>query len=411
MKKQQIKAGLASAVLGLATPLAMLMPASAAEMFWDGGNYSPYSDSFNTPANWVGGVVPGAGDNAVFTTDSKYDYTKATSRNVDNDVSSLSLAKLVFDGEVTLSSTSFNITGNGITITSGIDAIMSGTAGDHQVLTDVILGADATFKTSGANTLTVGDDGKTLNLGANDLTLLADGGTITLAGEIDGTGKVIINGNNKVNMLAKAATGYDGSIDVTKGQFVTTAETQGNIVVNGGTLKGISDLLGTVTMSSGTIAPGNSPGCLGTSDLTFTGGSYDVEINGNTVCTEYDSTAVVGTVNLGSNTTLNIARLASFAPAVNDVFAIITNDGSDAVQGTFSGLANGDKFTLDGYTYQINYDAGEGGNDVLLLVTGTPTVPDTGISSVLTNPLLVLLSAASVISVAGALKFAEQRRK
>jgi hypothetical protein len=120
---------------------------------------------------------------------------------------------------------------------------------------------------------------------------------------------------------------------------------------------------------------------------------------------------VVGTVDLGSATTLNVSRLASFAPKVNDTFAIIVNDGTDAVTGTFAGLANGDSFTVAGYTYQINYDAGVDGNDVLLLVKATPTTPDTGIGSLLTSPLTAALSALAALSVVGGLKIAEQRRR
>jgi hypothetical protein len=411
MKKQQIKAGVTSLLVGVLAPVALLVPSvSAAERFWDGGSFSSYSNSFNTPANWTGGVVPTTGDTAVFTTDSKYSYDSATVRDIDNDVSSLSLARLVFDGEVSLSSTSFSITGNEITLTSAIDAIMEGTAGDHQVLTDITLGADVTFKTTGSNTLQVGDTGKTLNLGANDLTLDASGGTITLAGEIDGSGKLILSGSKSVNMLAKGATGYTGSVEVTSGVFSVTSETEGNILVNGGTLKGSSDLLGNVTMSSGAIAPGNSPGCLGTADLTFTSGNYDVEIAGTDPCTGYDQTAVIGAVNLGSDTTLNVSLLSGYAPADNTAFALILNDAADAVVGTFKGLADGAKFTVAGYTYQINYNAGDG-NDVLLLVTGTPTAPDTGVGSALTSPLMALGATIAALTVIGGIKFAEKRRK
>ena len=62
------------------------------------------------------------------------------------------------------------------------------------------------------------------------------------------------------------------------------------------------------------------------------------------------------------------------------------------------------------YTYQINYDAGDG-NDVLLLVKATPSAPDTGIGSVLTSPLAAVAATLAALSVLGGLKFAEQRRK
>jgi hypothetical protein len=405
MKKQQIKAGIASACLGVMSP--MLMAAAQAHAVSQTFVARSITDIGNMSAStsWESMTPPGTADTAVFP-------ASATYQTINNDVTSLSLAKLVFSGEnVGTSSKSFTITGNGLTITSGIDAIMTGSGGDHMVGVDVTLGGAVTFTTSGVDTLQVGDTGTVLNIGANDLFLQPNGGTITIAGEIDGSGTIAIDGTGKVNMLATAATGYTGAVEITSGVFATTAETEGNIVLLGGTLKGNSDLLGTITMSGGTIAPGNSPGCLGTGDLAFTGGSYDVEINGAAQCTEYDSMTVVGTVDLGSDTTLNVSRLDSFKPKVNDTFAIIVNDGTDAVTGTFKGLANGSSFTVAGYTYQINYDAGQDNNDVLLLVKATPTTPDTGIGSLLTSPITAALSALAALSVVGGLKFAEQRRK
>jgi hypothetical protein len=411
MTKQQIKTGAASLLVGLLAPVALLVPSvSAVEIFWDGGSYVSPDGLFSTGANWVGGISPTDGDSAILTAESKYDYASATARSLVNDISNLSLLNLGFDGESLLSSTSFDIAGNGLTINSAINANVGGTGGDHKVGTDVSLGSDVTFKTLGSNTLQVGEEGTTLDLGTNDLTLQPDGGTITLAGEIDGSGNTIINGAGKINMLAKGATGYTGATTITSGVFETSAETEGNVVINGGTLKGNSSLLGTVTMSAGSIEPGMSPGCLGTGDLTLTGGTYVVELDGNTVCTEYDQTTVVGSVDLGSASTLDVQRLASFDPAVNDTFAIILNDGTDAVLGTFVDLANGSEFTIDGYTYQINYDAGDG-NDVLLLVKATPSAPDTGIGSLLSSPLAAVAATFAALSVVGGLKFAEQRRK
>jgi len=418
MKKQQIKAGMASLCVGLVSPLAVFATQAGAvtQTFVSRSNvdYLTPSDrgKMSADASWASMVAPVNGDTAVFP-------VSANIQTINNDISSLSLAKLVFSGERTGSSSkSFTITGNGLTITSGIDAIMTGIGGDHMVNLSVTLGAAATFKTTGSNTLQVGNDGTMLTLGANDLFLQPNGGTITLAGSIDGSGTISIDGSGEVNMLATAATGYTGAIEITNGVFATTAETEGNIILNGGTLKGNSNLLGTITMSDGTIAPGNSPGCLGTGNLVFTGGSYDVEINGVAQCTQYDSMTVIGTVALGADTTLNVSRLASYAPKVNDTFAIIVNDLTDAVTGTFKGLANGATFTVAGYTYQINYDAGVDNNDVLLLVkavpaeaaAAVPTTPKTGIGSLVTNPLTAALSALAALGVIGGLKFAEKRR-
>lgn len=402
MKTKQIKSVFSAAVIGVLSPLAMVLPASAATVNWSG--FAEESDSSTSnAANWFD-AVPVDGDTAVFGVNGNYQL-------VNNDIGALSLAKLVFSGDNDFSSSkSYVISGNSITLTSGIDAIMTGSGGDHTVSADIILGDNATFSTSGANSLQVGTAksgiSSTLDLGSNDLTLDASGGTITLLGEILGSGKITVS-NGKVNNLMSPGSGYTGSTELSNGEF-TVVGTSGNIVVNGGTLKG-TGTVGTVSMSSGKIAPGASPGVINTSDLTLTGGTYEVELGG-TADGEYDQTNVTGTVDLGSGTTLDITLFGAYEPAVNDVFTIINNDGTDAVQGTFNGLANGDRFTLGDYTYQINYDAGDG-NDVLVLVTGTPSAPDTGIGSIISSPLLALFAALAAVGVIGGLKYADSKRK
>ncbi len=406
MKKQQIKSAISVTVVGLLSPLALMVPSvSAATVTWDGSA----DESWANTANWDGATAPSNTDTVEFPATSEYDISSATVRTTENDLSSLTLSKILFNGAVSLSSTSFTVTGNGLTLTSAIEAVMTGTGGDHQVLTDVTLAADATFKTSGSNSLQVGDDGTTLALGTNDLTLDASGGTITIAGEVTGSGAISIAGS-KVKYLSDM-TAYTGATTLSSGELTLTDESSGNYVISGGTLKGTSDLLGDVTMSSGTIAPGNSPGCLGTADLTFTGGNYNVEIGGKTVCTEYDSTTVIGAVNLGSATTLNLSVINGFAPAVNDTFAIITNDSTDKTNGTFASLSDGDKVTVSGYTFEVHYNAGEEANDVVLRVTGTPTAPDTGVGSIISNPILTMIAAVAALSVVGGLKFADSKKR
>jgi hypothetical protein len=89
-------------------------------------------------------------------------------------------------------------------------------------------------------------------------------------------------------------------------------------------------------------------------------------------------------------------------PALNDTFMIIKNDSTDAVTGTFTGLAQGATFVVSGVTFQISYTGGDG-NDVVLTATAVPatvTTPDTGVGSIISNPIITLLSA---IFVAGTL--------
>jgi hypothetical protein len=410
MKTKQIKVAALTAVMGIVAPLAMIAPASAATQVFESRSAVDIG-KMAASTSWVSSVVPVDGDTVSFPASAKY-------QTINNDISSLSLVKILFDGESTLStsSKSFTISGNGFTITSGIDAIMTGLGGEHAVNTDVSLGADVTFKTTGVNTLTVGGTGTTLDLNGNDLTLDAAGGTITLQGEIDGVGNVAIS-DGKVNFLATAGVTYDPTVTIAGGEFAVSSTTVGNIVLNGGTLKGSSLLLGSLTMSDGTLAPGNSPGCMSFTGLTLTGGTYQVEIEGkDTICTQYDSVTVAGAVNLGTATTLSVPSFpATYTPAIGDDFGIILNDLADPITGTFQGLAEGGTLTVDGYTLAVSYVGGDG-NDVVLTVTGvpaaaaTPTTPATGIGSLITNPLLTMTAAFAVLGSVGALRYAEAKK-
>jgi hypothetical protein len=404
MKKKQIKTAIASGLVGLLSPLAMAVPVSAADVTWSGATDA----SWLLDSNWDT-VAPVNGNSVIFPATSSHDFESATVRATSNDISSLSLVKIIFSGEVSLSSTSFTVDGNDLTITSGIDAIMTGSGGDHSVGVGVTLGADATFKTAGSNSLSVGGDGKILDLAANDLTLDAQGGTISILGKIKGSGNIIKSGTGKVKLLAiPDSAGYTGGLTAPTGEIVVDQNLGLNVTLTGGTLKGVGTV-GDVNMSAGKVAPGASPGVLNTGDLTFTGGTHEVELGGK-AAGEFDQLNVTGTVNLGSATTLAISLWGSFQPAVNDAFVIINNDGADAVSGTFSGLADGAKVTLGGYTYQINYDAGDG-NDVVLLLTGTPSAPDTGVGSLINSPFASVIAAILVAAAIASFKVYEYKKK
>ncbi|MCX6878323.1 MAG: autotransporter-associated beta strand repeat-containing protein, partial [Verrucomicrobia bacterium] len=95
--------------------------------------------------------------------------------------------------------------------------------------------------------------------------------------------------------------------------------------------------------------------------------------------TTYDQLDVTGTVNLGGADL--IVRLASgYRPLGTPTFILINNDGTDAVTGTFNGLADGAKVTdeADAVNFIIDYHGGTG-NDVVITVV---KVNATGVTSV-----------------------------
>jgi fibronectin-binding autotransporter adhesin len=177
-----------------------------------------------------------------------------------------------------------------------------------------------------------------------------------------------------------------------------------------GILKGTGTLGVLNVQKEGHLAPGQSPGCINTGNLTLAG-TYDVELGGLTVCTQYDQTKVTGIVNLTGGT-LNVIRYNNMVPRLNNSFTIIDNDGADAVTGTFTGLAQGATTTVDGITYTVSYTGGTG-NDVVLTVTGVSAslgAPNTGFLALKASvilPMLAVLAGSGVV----AMQYATAKRK
>ncbi len=180
-------------------------------------------------------------------------------------------------------------------------------------------------------------------------------------------------------------------------------------VKSGGTLMGSGATQAVTVQSGGIVAPGHSPGCLNTGNLTLNG-IYQVQIGGTDPCTGYDQIKVTGTVDV-NGATPDVTLYNGFVPKVGQSYTIISNDGTDAVAGLFAGLAEGGTITNQGVTYSVTYKGGEGGNDVVLTVTAVngsklPGKPNTGLTLVGAHPMISLGSSV----LAAALLFAASRR-
>ena len=164
------------------------------------------------------------------------------------------------------------------------------------------------------------------------------------------------------------------TLDIQTGATVDVNGANGDIfasiVVSGGTLLGEGILDANLSMNSGLTTPGNSPGVINVNDLTFSGGTYSVELGSTTAGSGagyHDQLNVSGSVDLGAGTTLDVTVLtATYLPDLNDRFVIIDNDGTDdAVSGIFVGLSEGTDFIASGIALSISYVGGDG-NDVEL---------------------------------------------
>ncbi len=345
--------------------------------------------------------------------------------------STYSGAVTVTGGKLTTSSSGL-ATASSITVNSsgvlsisgsefGVPLVLGGTGGpcwgpDNCVLETTFQSPDLTGGVELTSDVTFQLDGGTMNIDEpftdNDFEIALGTGS---------TGSLKLPGEEAKESETETITiGKDdkssASLTVYNNQTVIVNGERGSAYVyNGGTLKGTGTITGNVSITGGTLAPGESPGCLTISSggLTFSGGTYEVEIQGSTVCSDYDQVEVTGAVDLSNDPTLDVNFLNSFVPELNDAFMIIDNDASDEISGTFDGLEDGATFTVDGVTFQINYNGGDG-NDVMLLVTAVseePEAPDTGLESLVSNPLVTVIAALSAISVLGGIRFVDSKRK
>ena len=283
----------------------------------------------------------------------------------------------------------------------------------------------ATATLSGAVTFNTGSSfqGSYANL---VLTGAVSGQSISVAA--GATGDVVINGTSNTSTMANGTTEPSTLVTTISDAAASTSFTvndNNTYVINGsrgagsilygGTLKGSGTVGALSVLTGGHVAPGNSPGCLNVGNTTMAG-SLDIEIGGTTACTEYDQLRITGTISLTGGD-LNTVRYNNFQPSMNQVYKIIDNDSTDAVTGTFNGLAEGATFVVDGYTFTISYVGGDG-NDVTLTVTaiaanagtssattsgaGTaakvPGAPKTGLSLILSNPLIGSLTTIATSS-------------
>lgn len=193
------------------------------------------------------------------------------------------------------------------------------------------------------------------------------------------TGSTALTKTGASTLTLTNTSTYTGATTVSAGTLIVNGNisTSSLTTVNGtGTLGG-NGTVGDLTIAAGgSHNPGNSPGIMNTGDYTMAG-SLNIEAIGNTPgVSGYDQVNVTGTVNLSG--TLNTSFTGGTYANGNLLF-ILLNDESDAVTGTFSGLAqNAFVINYGGFDWNISYTADStgntftGGNDVALMAIPEP---------------------------------------
>lgn len=263
------------------------------------------------------------------------------------------------------------IIANNIAIPNGLD--LAGTGTGAVTLSGVLSGAGAVTKSgtftsalSGANTYS---GNTTINAGTLKL---------AASGSFASSPQITVNSSGTLNVTTGSGN-LTGGTNFDSSTFATSRFA----LASGQSLRGAGNVTGSVGVRDGSrISPGAGSSSAGnltvTGDVAFQSSSaiYEVNLNGTTAGTNYDRLTVIGEVNL--NNAALTATISGYTPAAADKLFIISNDGTDAVIGTFNGLANGASLTISGtpafiyYSGDLSANTLTGGNDVVISFTPVP---------------------------------------
>ncbi|MEQ1858792.1 MAG: autotransporter-associated beta strand repeat-containing protein [Chthoniobacteraceae bacterium] len=231
-------------------------------------------------------------------------------------------------------------TGSGMSLTGGL---ISGTAG-------------VTIRPGPGNAIDLGtaaDNTNSLGLSDAELDIITTAGTLTIGDSASGA----------ITVTAAISRPASTNVALTGGS---------SIIFNPGTLNTSGGTLALTPGASGSVQPITSGTEVTASSVSFeSGADLAIAINGTTLDTQYRQLNVVGGVNL---TGVDLVLSGSHVPVGGQTFTIVENDGTDAITGTFNGLAQG--ATITGFlgsalSATISYTGGSG-NDVVLTAVAPP---------------------------------------
>ncbi|MBI1207738.1 MAG: DUF4347 domain-containing protein [Azospirillum sp.] len=245
--------------------------------------------------------------------------------------------------------------------------------------------------------------------------------SLTLGGNLSGSAALTKTGGGTI--VLSGTSSYSGATTVSAGTLVLTGAldgTSGLTVASGATLGGTGSVFAASSSNSATIDGTLAPGVAGTNNgvgaLTVNGnltfgatGSYAAEIYGTGIGSEYDVVAVNGAVTITSGASLSVTH--GYTAGNGDTYRLITNDGNDAIGGTFASLAEGGTLTAAGNAtvltaYYAASDAGatSGGNEFLLQapIDEPPTLDLNGGASGSGNTVTLADAANGLADIANA---------
>ena len=229
----------------------------------------------------------------------------------------------------------------------------------------------------------------------SDSISLANGGTVPRL-RVTVNAFEYIEFDNKTSLVVNAGNGVAGNDagDTINVNFSNAPASLTSITLNGDEGDDVFNLLQaaatiSLTVNGGSEANivrpgGTSPGIFTPGTFTLNSATLEVDLNGTTAGTGYDQIQAPSVTLSGAALSINVGTTLS----TGDQFTIIDNAGVGAVNGTFTGLAEGAVFAAGGRNLKITYVGGTG-NDVVLSVE---PLPPTEPVPALNEWMLVLLS-------------------
>lgn len=210
----------------------------------------------------------------------------------------------------------------------------------------------------------VSGTGELIKTGAGDIEFTS---VNTMTGDFILTEGTLSNSNNSENIFSSVT-----NITINAGTVANLGSSTTDVfkVANNQDINGSGEITSLVILSSGaSVSPGLNLGTLTMDSFEMEASStLNIELNGNTVGTEYDQ-IVVNALDLNNVGNLNVT--VGFTPQIGDTFTIIDYVPAIPIFATFNGLGQGAEFFVDGIKFSISYSGGNG-NDIELTVIRDP---------------------------------------
>ncbi len=203
-------------------------------------------------------------------------------------------------------------------------------------------------------------DGLTTFSTPNSYSLLVAGDGSQGTVEINGS----VVGANRLQIYNNATAEVNSTVNTIEGPIVSSdffSRLAGSGSINWTNTSSKAEIYGRINPDKTTTT-----GILTLEDTRFQASSsarLEIQVGGTTPGTGYDQLVVNGTVDVAGN--LDVTLSVGYTPTVGDKFTILSNDGVDAINGTFNGLGEGALFSVGSHIFSISYQGGTG-NDIVL---------------------------------------------